>query len=150
MQPRQASSWTTSDLEDIAKVLAVISRGQKAYGKEFNVKDTLDYFRFKLEGKFSAKQVVYAIGVYTDTRDDLPTPADLVNILQPEKPRITEAEYVHACKQHALEGYPSHGYYKYIIKDYEKQQEMVRADNEVTDEKLLEVAGNAVRRIGDV
>lgn len=75
----------------------------------------------KLNGRFSAQEVLAAIDVYTDRASDIPQPADLIKIMTPEKPKITQAEFIYAQKQHALEGYPMHGYYGQIIKDYEKQ-----------------------------
>lgn len=119
---RQPKSWTASELEQLTKTLAVIINGQKAYGKDHSLKDTLAYYTHKLQGKFTMRQVLWALDKYTDQHNDIPAPSDLINLISPPPPRITYAQYQRAVQQHALEGYPMFGYYGQVIKDYEAQQ----------------------------
>lgn len=126
----------------------MIINGQKAYGKDVSIEDTFDYYRMKLDGKYSASQVIGALDKYTDTKNDIPAPADLIAIISPAPARITQTEFIHAKEQHAREGYPAYGYYGQIIKQYERENAEDRAPQTMTDDpKLLEVARNAVRKI---
>ena len=99
----------------------------------------------KLNGRFSAQDVLAAIDVYTDRASDIPQPADLIKIMTPEKPKITQAEFIYAQEQHRLEGYPAHGYYGGIIRDYERQQGTERTP---TPHQILESRKNAVSQDG--
>jgi len=103
-------------------MLTVLINGQKAYGKDYSVADTFSYYKMKLDGKFTAEQILKAVDIYTDRKNDVPAPSDIIQILNPPEKQITYAEYKHALEQHALEGYPMFGYYGQVIKDYNKQQ----------------------------
>ncbi len=80
------------------------------------------YYRMKLDGKYHAEQILKAIDIYTDRKNDVPAPADLIQIISPPPKQITYAEYKNALEQHAAEGYPMFGYFGQVIKDYKKQQ----------------------------
>jgi hypothetical protein len=102
-------------------MLTVLISNQKTYGKQYSVADTFIFWKMKLENKFSANDILLAVDAYTDYKDDIPTPADIIKILRPEEKQIAYAEYKHAKEQHALEGFPQFGYYGQIIKDYHAQ-----------------------------
>lgn len=115
-------------MEEITKTLAVIINGQKAYGKDYSINDTFRYYKLKLDGRYSADKVISAILAYTDVKNDIPAPADIINIIKPPPTKITYAEYKYALQQHEAEGYPMFGYFGGVIKDYEAQQ---RIENEI-------------------
>lgn len=122
LQTKPENFWTNSDEAIIIKTLTVIINGQKSYGKTVSLKDTYDYYKLKLNGKFTADSVLKALDMYTDSKNDIPAPSDLIGLMLPAPPvRITTAEFIHAKEQHALEGYPVCGYYGQIIKQYEKE-----------------------------
>ena len=128
-------------MENITKTLAVIINGQKAFGKDYSLKDVLAYYNLKLNGRYSADQVISAIMAYTDMKNDVPAPADLINIISPPPAKITYAEYKYALQQHEAEGYPMFGYFGGVIKDYEAQQ---RTENETPSYyEILEKRQNA-------
>lgn len=52
----------------------------------------------KLESRFAVSEVIHAINKYTDRKDDIPTPADIINILKPVV-KISQSEYIDALKQ---------------------------------------------------
>lgn len=114
-------NWTPEEKKEITKVFTVLATIQKTYGKEINMRETLQAWEYLLADKYPAENVIAAMKAYMQQSNDIPTPADLIKIMTPEKPKITQAEFIYAQKQHALEGYPMHGYYGQIIKDYEKQ-----------------------------
>lgn len=103
-------------------MLTVLINGQKAYGKDYSVADTFLYYKMKLDGKYSADKILKAVDIYTDRKNDVPAPSDIIQIINPPAKQITYAEYKNALEQHALEGYPMFGYYGGVIKDYNKQQ----------------------------
>lgn len=108
----------------------------------------MDFFRFKLEGRYTASSVLKALSDYSDKKNDMPAPADLIAIMNPEKPRISQAEFIHAKKQWELEGYPSYSYYAMIVKDYENENHEERVEHgKIEDKRLLEIVQNSVKRI---
>lgn len=128
-QTRSIPSWNQSEQEEIIKALAVIAKTQKAFGKEVSVKDIFEYYKFKLEGRFYAKPILVAIQTYTDTHDDIPTPANIINILTPQPRKITTAEYVAAQRLQEASGYPRFSPEAYLIREYEAQDRDVPQEN---------------------
>ena len=121
LQKKQQNYWTQSEAAQIIKMLSVLINGQKAYGKDYSVKDTFAYYELKLQGKFSAEQILYALDKYTDTHNDIPAPSDIINMLKPQEPRVTEAQYVNACKEQERDGFPQFSVAYMTIADYKKQ-----------------------------
>lgn len=126
-QTKQENYWTKSDKEAIIKVLTILCDGQKSYGKQIELKNIFSYYDLKLNGRFSARQVINALNAYTDKHNDMPAPADIINIIDPV---ITEAQYVSAQKWQERNGYPIFSDAKDIIEKYEKQNNPCQAENE--------------------
>lgn len=147
LQTNSRKSWGNQGIDEIAKVLAIIINGQKAYGRAYSLKDTLAYFRLKLEQRFTADQVIAALGVYTDTHNDIPAPSDLIAILAPPPKRITEAEFVAAQKWQERNGFPVYSEALDIINDYHAQENEARKPAPITDPKILAVVQNTFKRI---
>jgi len=59
----------------------------------------------KLEHRYSVDRVIFALNEYTDRKNDIPSPADIINHIDPEPPRITEAQYIAAQKFQERNGY---------------------------------------------
>lgn len=133
-------------MESLLKALGVIVKGQNAYGKQHNLNDLFAYMQFKLERKFSAEQVLWAIDQYTDRNDDIPTPADINNILDPEKERITEAEFIAAQKWQENNGFPRFSAAWQTIQDYGKQQSEARESFKMP-ENFLQLAAQSIKYI---
>jgi hypothetical protein len=132
------------------KVLTVLINGQKPYGKEYSVSDTFLYYKMKLDGKYTAEQIMKAVDIYTDKKNDVPAPADIIQILNPPEKQITYAEYKHALEQHAAEGYPMFGYFGGVIKDYQKQQAAesgIKTRQEISDGRQPEELSQKVKAI---
>lgn len=121
-QTKPRNYWIKSDQERLIKVLSVIINGQKAYGKEYSISDTYAYFKMKLEHRYSVDHIIFALNEYTDRKNDIPSPADIINILDPEPPRISEAQYIAAQKWQERNGYPIFSDAKDTIQLYEKQE----------------------------
>ena len=132
------SFWNPSEQAEIVKALTVIADAQKAYGRDASVKDLFAYFRMKLDGRFPAGHVLSALDLYTDTKNDIPAPADIIALMTPPaKPMITTAEFLHAKEQHKLEGFPAYGYYGQIIRQYEGEQNEGRAPIAPIEERRI-------------
>lgn len=125
----------------------MICEGQKAYGKVVQLSPLFEYFRLKLESRFSVSQVVYALEKYTDEKNDIPTPADIIKFLNPEKPRVSEAEFVAAQKWQDQHYWPMMSDAQDIIDLYREQNKEKREDHKVTNEKVLAIAASTFKRL---
>lgn len=143
-----AGNWNNEEKQEILKVFTVMAAIQKTYGREIDIKPTLQAWEYLLAEKYNGTQVVAAMEAYMRKSSDMPAPADIIAILSPVAPKITTAEFIHAKEQHALEGYPAYGYYGQIIKQYERENAEHRSAAEpITDQRVLELARGAVKRI---
>ena len=86
-----------------------------------------------------------ALDEYTDRKNDIPAPADVIEILAPPTPRITEAEYIAALRYQERNGYPQFSPEKFIIDDYKAQREGAR---EAVKAPMIET--KSVKAIGNV
>ena len=96
---------------------------QKQYGKKMDAKVVMKGWEIKLAGKYTVDQVLYALDQYTNQHDDFPTPANIIQILEPEKPRITQAQYIQACKEYEAGGYNKYSDAGLLKRAYEKQED---------------------------
>lgn len=126
------------------KTLSILINGQKTYGRDYSVSDTFAYYELKLQSRYSAEQILYAVDKYTDTKNDIPAPSDIINILNPEAPKITEAQYVNACKEQERNGFPAFSAESVIIENYGKQNSDEQAEFKIQNE---EIAGMVKRSI---
>ena len=139
--------WTESDQAAIIKTLTVMINGQKAFGKTVSLTDTYEYYKMKLDGRFPADRVIAALEFYTDTRNDVPAPADLITLMTPNVPRISTAEFIHAKEQHALENYPAYGYWGQIIKQYELENADARVKAVAPLEERRSISGDNWKKL---
>lgn len=129
-------SWTSTEIEELSKALAVVCIGQNSYGTEQQFSQRFDFWVMKLEGKYTVNQVLHALDVYTDKNSGIPTPSDIIKLLSPEPTRISHAEFIHAKEQWKLEGFPSYSYYAGIVKEYEQQEGEARTQEPVAEVPL--------------
>lgn len=146
---KQQHCWTTSELEELSKFLTVIINGQKAYGKEYSVRDVYEYFKLKLNGRFSQAQVMFALNEYTDKNNDIPSPADIIKILNPAKPEISKAEYIAAKEwQKRNERYDAYTDAYDVIKAFEAQEKEGREQFAIQNENIKSLLKQSVKYIG--
>lgn len=141
--PKPANSWTKSEQESLVMTLTVLINGQKGYGRQHSVKDTYAYYRAKLERRFTVSQVLYALDVYTDKQNDIPAPADVIQILDPPKPRITEAQFIEAQKWQERNGYPMFSDAKTLIEKYRKQEAEKQDEHKSQRDMIQAIASGA-------
>lgn len=102
---------------------------QKQYGKKIDPKIVMRGWEIKLARRFTVEQILYAVDKYTDVNDDFPTPANIINILNPKKPEITQAEYIAATAwQKQNNNYSPYTQEGMIISEYKKQRENIKDD----------------------
>ena len=132
LNSKQKRSWTNSEKASLTKALAVIIKGQNAYGKSYNLQDTIDYLKYKLEKHFTVNQVVFALDKYTDDHDDIPTPSAIKKILSPTKLVITQTEYIAAKEwQKTNNRYDEFTDAYDVIKSFHNQEHEKREDHKI-------------------
>lgn len=136
--------WKKSEEANLVKIFTIIVDGQKAYGKDISLKSIYAYFKLKLEKRYSVDQVMYALDKYTDEKNDIPSPADIVNILSPKKVKVTYAQHVAALDYQKRNGYSEFSYEARLIRDYNKQQTEANDEIVAENKRLLELSGNPV------
>lgn len=92
-------------------------------------------------------QVLYGLKKFMKTARDMPVPADINNILNPAKPKITEAQYIQACKSQERNGFPMFSDAKLIKEEYEAQEKGARENHDIQCRKIKHLANNSVKRI---
>jgi len=112
---------------------------QKAYGQKYDPKVTMQAWEYKLAGRFSIEQIIYALDKYTDKHEDFPTPKNIIEILNPEAPRISEAEFVAAQKWQERNAFPVFSDAKDVIDKYNEQEHKKRGDFNIECKKLKEL-----------
>lgn len=147
MQSGQTHSrWTTEERQALAAVAFPLIEMQKAYGREMDAKLVMQGWEIKFSGRYSVQQIIYAIDVYSDKKDDFPSPANLIAILEPEEPRITETEFVEAQKwRERNQNWSEFTDAATVIKKYKEQQKQVREDYEIQCDKIKAIVQNTAK-----
>lgn len=122
-----AGKWTNEDKREIANVFGIMAIIQKSFGVEVEIIPTLQAWEFVLSD-YTGEQVTNAMQAWIKESNSMPTPADLIKIITPEKKKITQSEFIHAQQQHAKEGYPMFGYWGTMIDKYHAQDDKLREE----------------------
>lgn len=122
---------------------------QKQYGRKMDPKLVMQGWEIKFAGRFTVDQLLFALDVYTDKHDDFPSPNNLIAILEPEEPRVTEAQFIEAQKWQERNGFPMFSDAKDTIERYKAQDREKRENHTVQCEKIRAIAQNSYRRLGD-
>lgn len=136
--------WSQVDRKKIASSVYPLIEMQKAYGRQLDLELIMKGWQAVLSD-YSADHVCYALKVYMKKSSDFPAPADLIKILEPEEPKITESQYVQACKQQERNGWLRFSYEQGIIDDYRKQNAAKHESYEIESETIKKLIN--VKRI---
>lgn len=133
------NGWTEAEKKKLAGVIFPLIAMQKQYGRTMDAKIVMQGWQMKLAGRYSIEQILYALDIYSDKRDDFPTPANLISILSPEPPRISEAAFIEAQKWQERNGFPMCSEARDTIDRYKNQQmdNFDRYEAEVDEIKLI-------------
>ena len=142
-----STGWTVEDKKMIATMILPLAEMQKAYGRILDVKLVMSGWEMALSGLYTADQICYALKEYVLKKSDFPTPADINNILNPPKPRITEAEFVRAQKWQENNGYPIFSEALDVIKGYKEQEQGKRTDYKSKCESVNAITKQAGDRL---
>lgn len=117
--------WTGNEKAALSQILGRVCALQRQYGKSPDDLETLvEGFAWALEG-YPLKTVSKAIATYVRSHPDIPTPADIIKILDPPKKEWSpdweyyralrdrqksgpyalgkkEIDYVYACEEYSL------------------------------------------------
>lgn len=137
------SGWTVDDKKKIACLVFPLLELQKLYGKKIDPKLCMQGWQAKFEHRFTAEQIYYAVDKYSDERDDFPSPANIVAILEPVIPEITATEYLAAKKVWENRGLPMHCEQRDTVKAYEEQTITKREKFKIENEEILKVSQSA-------
>lgn len=147
----QKSQWTVEEKKALAAVTFPLIEIQKPYGREMNAKLVMQRWEIKFAGRFTIEQLLFALDRYTDKHDDFPSPSNIIEILEPEEPRVTTAEFIAAQKwqernQNWSEFTDAHD----TIKRYQRQKNEEKENYKITNEKILSLAASSVKRINQI
>lgn len=123
-------SWTEEEVDALAMALTFTYKTQTTYKEPLDLEDRVMGWCFVLGKKYTLDQVFYALEAFMSENPTMPVPADIVSILNPKPPRITEPMYVEAQRYQSINCYPSYSAQADIIKRYEQQCRDERAEYE--------------------
>ena len=118
------------------------------YNQGIDMDMILNKYKIYFEGKFSIDHVIYAIHEHCKRSKEVPRVSDLNAILDPEPPKTTVGEYLQAKKEYERNGFNQHSSEYQVIKDYEAQKEAEKEKFNITNQRILEIAQGAIKRIG--
>lgn len=145
------TGWDLQDKKRIADAVIPLMETQKLYGKEINAKLLMQAWENKFSKRFTVDQILYALDAYTDRHDDFPTPANLITILQPAEPQITQSQFIAAQDwQKRNKDYSAYTPEAILIADYRKQNDEKKEVFQIGCEKVKALAGNTLKRISNV
>lgn len=104
-------------------------------------------YRIYFEQEFTVEQIVFAIHEHCKRSIAIPRVSDLMAILKPEPPKVTEAQYIEACKWQERNGYPAFSDAKDIKDRYEAQKAEGQEKFDIQCDKVKEIAANTLKRI---
>lgn len=108
-------------------------------------------WEIKFAGRYAVEQILYALDQYTDKHSDFPAPADLIAILEPEEPKITEAQYIEAQKwQKRNNNYSKYTDAAETIAAYRDQNTAKRDAYRIGCDKVRQIALASVKRINQI
>jgi len=140
-------SWTAEQTKQLGMALTFAYKTQTTYKEPLDLDDRVAGWKFVLEEDYTVEQVLYGIKKYMKANTAMPVPADIYTILNPAEPRVTEAEYVNACKEHASGGYQAFSAASMVIADYKKQNEEEKETFKIECNKIQEIVSGSVKRI---
>ena len=143
--PNCKAGWTNDEIRKLASVLFPRIEMQKQYGRSIDPKLVMRGWQVKMAHRFSVDQILFALDVYTETHSDLPAPSDIIQILNPEPPQISDAEYVQAQRWQEANGYPIFSEAKDTIEKYRAQAKKRHDDFKTHTQKLAALSNTAAQ-----
>lgn len=143
------TKWTNDEKKALAAFCFPLIEMQNQYGQQRDPKVLLKGWELKLAKRFTVEQILYAVDKYTDSNDDFPTVSDVINILEPQEPQVTEAQFVEAQKCQERNNWPMMSDAQDTIDRYRRQQEEKREKFEIESEEIKQIVNNSVKKISN-
>jgi len=141
-------SWQSEELKQLGMALTFAYKTQTTYKEALDLDIRLSGWRFVLEEDYSVEQVLYGLKQYMKTNKNMPVPADINNILNPEPPKITTAQYVSAQKwQERNQDWSEFTDAAETIVNYNKQENEAQDNFQIECTKIAQIVKNSVKRI---
>lgn len=117
------SGWDLEDKKKIAAIVYPLIEMQKNYGKQIDAKLLMQGWELVLSDKYNGDQICYAVREYAlRVGDDMPSPKNINDILDPPEKKISFAEYREAVKEQERNNWPMMSDAQGIIDLYRQQQ----------------------------
>tara|TARA_R110000851_G_scaffold216457_1_gene369398 strand:- start:901 stop:1287 length:387 start_codon:yes stop_codon:yes gene_type:complete len=120
---------------------------QKMYGRKLDPDLLMTAWEAVLSKHYSVEQIIYALEKYALKHDDFPSPANINNILNPEPPPVTQAEFIAAQKTYEREGFNKFSDAKFLIDRYEAEKTKLRADHTIQSREVAAIGRDTFKRI---
>lgn len=115
--------WKNTEIQNLIKNMAVYFSDLDDYGKGVDLNAILEKYKLYLQGKFTVEQVIYSLHVHCERKRIIPKVPDLLDILDPVKPKITQSEYISALDYQKRNNYPIYSAEAILIREYTAQQD---------------------------
>lgn len=142
------SSWQENEIDKLGAALAFAYKAQNTYKEPLDLKDRVYGWKFILEDEFTVEQVLYGLKKFLKRKTVMPVPADIYNILNPDEPRVTEAQFVAAQKWQERNGYPVFSDALDVIDKYNKQENSKRDNFKIRSDQIKQIVSNNIKKIG--
>lgn len=140
-------SWTEQEVDTLAKALVLAYKTQTTYKEPLDLKDRVLGWRMVLGDKLTMEQVLTGIAKHMERSTDMPVPAHINNIMNPEQKEITTAQYINAKEQWKINGYSPFCNHKDVVKAYEKQLQSRVAGESSEKQNINKIIHQSVRKI---
>lgn len=140
-------SWQTTEIASLAKAIAFCYRNQNTYKEPLDLDVRVAGWRFVLEEEFSVEQVLYGLREFMKKSTDMAVAANIYKILNPEPPKVTEAQFVQAQRWQERNGYPIFSDALTTIAKYHEQNKQAQKGFESECKRIDGLVNNSVKRI---
>jgi len=140
-------TWQNQELEQLSMALTLAYKTQTTYKEPLDLEDRVAGWKFVLEEDWTVMQVLYALHKFMKENKVMPVPADINALLKPEPPKVTQAEYIQACKEHERNNFTAFSAEYMVIEQYKKENDEAREDYSIECDKIKEICSNSVKRL---
>lgn len=141
------NSWSAEEINRLAQALTFAYKAQNTYKEPLDLKDRVTGWQFVLEEDFTMDQVLFGIKKHMKCSPNMPVPANIIQILNPEPPRITEAQFVEAQKWQERNNWPMMSDAQDTIDIYRAQEAEKRENFKIENSEIQSIVSGSIKRI---
>ena len=139
--------WNDDELDQLAMALTAAYKTNTTYKEPLDLADRVHGWRLVHDGDYTMDQILYGIKKHMKHNIDMVVPAHVTEILSPETPRITEAEFVAAQKYQERNNWPMMSDAQDIIDKYRKQNDEKRQEHKIECANIQQIVSQSVKRL---